>query len=919
MDPQDLYVGVWLKIKSCLLLYPRFAEAVRRCLASNPPDTDSVPEGVFDLYQTVADVHAAMSGIPLLESDKDRGMFLLQPDPLFAPYVPGWVTFRTRQWENVMLPRLRKQDATDFKPIPGKLFTEGPSSLFKVCHDHLKAFKALPRTLQAENLARFAYLLVARPIRQYTDTLGDEVDAMLGLDTSAKSAVKGIPIGKAKTGMTPIMRFFTMERNDADVHRAVARLCLLLNNMYYCWQQLYPVLRAVNDLDLVEVDSLKVRPVEVLHPFDEGIIPNELVSEFQSLQSRTAKTDGAASGGLASRRTAGGGAGGPGGGGGGGAGSSPSKGGGEGDEGEEEGGPESSSPTSGSARTDSAFIQAALGAQIVRMDSRDSDVDGDEEAFRRAVLAQVESESADGGRLVRMESAEKEWASISAQTKQLKRVLRTGAAAASGGGGGGSGGGGGGAGAAARAGGALQVMDDAKSSVIHALNVYSVSGTVVRATDLPWMDFYGMARGDPYTITELGNSIEELRLKISEMSSTRVIRSTSEPVWNERFQLVATGSSPVLRFHVWDWDGGEDDEDDFIGSATVRLQPLLGHGELELILRLADPLSVAAWGVEDLAGEEVGDVVRPFNATLFGTSSTASSLPMPPLPARLAHIAQRRKRGKLQLRLQVQSLDVGGVTVDAIRMRLLQSIEHFCRCLHRNLRALVIRAIDQPDVPEPDKITPEYVNRVTAPLINFLNNTLDAIEAGEAETGVELPGLFPALYVHILRLLWQGVCVELLNLLLPTASFDIPSTVPLDPADRRQARVRSKGILFFRSEETLWLTPGQIRLVVLVSVAVRDVVFLNAGLKPRAVRLASEPLSTILRLWRVPTMILKSLVSYLFCRGLEAGPPAAAVNWRHPLSGLSVQQVLSMLRFRAERFKDAEAIEQLEITKSWFK
>jgi hypothetical protein len=115
------------------------------------------------------------------------------------------------------------------------------------------------------------------------------------------------------------------------------------------------------------------------------------------------------------------------------------------------------------------------------------------------------------------------------------------------------------------------------SSEVRALRVRVA---VQRAVDVPWLDARGFSKSDPYVSITLAPSHGEL-VDGTVMASqlTGVVENSASPVWNEKFVLTtALGQDPWVRLSVHDWDGDESQPDDFVGSVSLPLRPLLNHG-----------------------------------------------------------------------------------------------------------------------------------------------------------------------------------------------------------------------------------------------------------------------------------------------------------------------------------------------------
>ncbi|KAL7606935.1 probable ADP-ribosylation factor GTPase-activating protein AGD11 isoform X1 [Lactuca sativa] len=83
---------------------------------------------------------------------------------------------------------------------------------------------------------------------------------------------------------------------------------------------------------------------------------------------------------------------------------------------------------------------------------------------------------------------------------------------------------------------------------------------VVKGTNLAVRD---MMTSDPYVILSLGN----------QSVKTRVIKSSLNPVWNEKLMLSIPSNMPPLRLTVYDRDTLK--ADDFMGDAEIDIQPLV--------------------------------------------------------------------------------------------------------------------------------------------------------------------------------------------------------------------------------------------------------------------------------------------------------------------------------------------------------
>ena len=79
---------------------------------------------------------------------------------------------------------------------------------------------------------------------------------------------------------------------------------------------------------------------------------------------------------------------------------------------------------------------------------------------------------------------------------------------------------------------------------------------------------------DPYVIVKCHD--KEFR--------TKVKRGNYSPIWNESFTYKGIRPEHAVRFEVWDWDAGEEDNHDFIGAFEILTQDVIEALEHQLAL-----------------------------------------------------------------------------------------------------------------------------------------------------------------------------------------------------------------------------------------------------------------------------------------------------------------------------------------------
>jgi len=113
--------------------------------------------------------------------------------------------------------------------------------------------------------------------------------------------------------------------------------------------------------------------------------------------------------------------------------------------------------------------------------------------------------------------------------------------------------------------------------------------TVLSAKNLRGGVPFGFSKSDPYCVCEV-RGMPSLR------HQTRVVAGSSNPVWNEEFEMIDYPVGSPLHFSVWDKDEWPK-RDDFLGGATLESREFWtphGGSFLELLLSPADSVAAEA-------------------------------------------------------------------------------------------------------------------------------------------------------------------------------------------------------------------------------------------------------------------------------------------------------------------------------------
>ncbi|KAG0503126.1 hypothetical protein HPP92_003198 [Vanilla planifolia] len=103
---------------------------------------------------------------------------------------------------------------------------------------------------------------------------------------------------------------------------------------------------------------------------------------------------------------------------------------------------------------------------------------------------------------------------------------------------------------------------------------------IIRGTNLAVRD---VVTSDPYVILTLGH----------QTMKTRVVKSTLNPVWNERLMLSIPDPVPPLRLQVYDKDTFS--TDDKMGEAEIDIQPLVAAAKAFENSSISEPMQLGKW------------------------------------------------------------------------------------------------------------------------------------------------------------------------------------------------------------------------------------------------------------------------------------------------------------------------------------
>ncbi|KAI3919795.1 hypothetical protein MKW92_000263 [Papaver armeniacum] len=103
---------------------------------------------------------------------------------------------------------------------------------------------------------------------------------------------------------------------------------------------------------------------------------------------------------------------------------------------------------------------------------------------------------------------------------------------------------------------------------------------IVRGTNLAVRD---VMTSDPYVILSLGQ----------QSMKTRVIKSSLNPVWNERLMLSIPDPIPPLKLQVYDKDTFT--TDDHMGEAEIDIQPLVSAAKAYENSSITESMQLGKW------------------------------------------------------------------------------------------------------------------------------------------------------------------------------------------------------------------------------------------------------------------------------------------------------------------------------------
>lgn len=107
---------------------------------------------------------------------------------------------------------------------------------------------------------------------------------------------------------------------------------------------------------------------------------------------------------------------------------------------------------------------------------------------------------------------------------------------------------------------------------------------IIRGTNLAIRD---VMSSDPYVIINLGH----------QTMKTKVVKSSLNPVWNERLMLSIPDPVPLLKLQVYDKDTFT--TDDRMGEAEINIQPLVAAAKAHETSAIADTAQLNKWLAKD--------------------------------------------------------------------------------------------------------------------------------------------------------------------------------------------------------------------------------------------------------------------------------------------------------------------------------
>eukprot|EP01138_Halocafeteria_seosinensis_P006473 gb/GECG01006617.1/.p1 GENE.gb/GECG01006617.1/~~gb/GECG01006617.1/.p1 ORF type:complete len:2440 (+),score=322.90 gb/GECG01006617.1/:1-7320(+) len=486
-----------------------------------------------------------------------------------------------------------------------------------------------------------------------------------------------------------------------------------------------------------------------------------------------------------------------------------------------------------------------------------------------------------------------------------------------------------------------------RSAAVEALRIYKVDLHLNRAYKLPRMDAGGLGKSDPYAMVEAAGSIDELQAHMTERVETSIIKSTLDPQWNAKLTLVTASSNAFIRISVFDWNSNG--EDQFIGSITLPLATLLNlkthkfhtalrrprhsrEGQDDMIVTNAEEC-VPFWDqlyeelgkrVKNVGGDTVeGEAEDKFTASLSMNLQLLRSLSDAEDSKTDQHALKRElrewykcqtQRGSIEFSINFDEVDVGRKAEEAIDWRLQMAITSLSRGMHRHIRPLVVDAVtgDHGSIVDSHNEIPDAtVADAAQALLQYLDDQLCTLSELVYE---------PVTY-RVIGNLWQGICIELLYLLLPTMDHDNMVTRPVDDKEREKASKVSKNFFKFWSYNKVnWLNSAHVKLLRKLYFHVKEYVYFegtNIGLPHEVATDYAKPLEAVLANWDKSVLQLNNDMNAVYDRAIawaneqknkyNGSSKIRLQQYRDPTTGMSYFHYREILHYRGEFGKIKEA------------
>jgi hypothetical protein len=395
---------------------------------------------------------------------------------------------------------------------------------------------------------------------------------------------------------------------------------------------------------------------------------------------------------------------------------------------------------------------------------------------------------------------------------------------------------------------------------------------VLSASNVPFLDAGGLSPSDPYACVSLAASKEDLRdFATCDARFTRVVEDSAHPQWNQRFELCAPDCAGAwVRVSVHDWDGDESKPDDFVGSISLPIAPLVGRGVHQFHAWLRpEAEKVSCWGDTDvlLPGESPSlDQVRGEGAPDLIEQFSPSHIE--------AEALRKQREGLKGAKAQISFMAL----VDRIPLRtaahqtvgrgLRSALSRLARMFSRGMGSLLLAGLGDVTKGKWPATKSEQMllaARCTEPVIAYLDQRYQHI------SGWAYPQLLPRFAEELIR----SVAATTLQLLLPDV-HPVPSGLT-DHWLTAQSVVGNRhmrsfwGSLIGSSKSTMWLQSEQILVLAHTFWSViRYFTDDDYPLSAAQAMDAAQPVPTILAWWfstddfltaRAATLVIKALDS----------------------------------------------------------